>query len=156
MPFLVATMVKTWVNAWCAQHRFQAARGLCRFGCGAARGDCIHHYVMCPILADWIRQLDSGGIAAGDIWALLGLANNLTERDILQRAVVIHCAMTTFEHIRSHNGISTPRETMNLLTGRLRNSRAQHRIILQAFNDEQWMMFLRNRRSNRRRRRSAT
>jgi len=50
LPFLAATLLKTWLNGWCTSRRFQLETLRCFFGCGRARGDELEHYMCCPVL----------------------------------------------------------------------------------------------------------
>ena len=52
-PRVVAAILRTWFNGWCADRRFQA-RGIhnrgCIWGCQADDGDALEHYAACPKL----------------------------------------------------------------------------------------------------------
>ena len=47
-PYMLSSMLITFVNAWCINHRFQGATLPCHLGCGDALGDTLEHYIACP------------------------------------------------------------------------------------------------------------
>jgi len=47
-PYIPSSMLITFVNAWCINHRFQGTTLPCHFGCGDALGDILEHYIACP------------------------------------------------------------------------------------------------------------
>ena len=156
LPLLVTAMFKSVCGAWCAAHRFQAVRGLCRYGCGQVRGDCIRHYLCCPIFLEW----RSGFMATplgDDFLTLLGLRPDMTDRDVVLCAIAIYTAFVTFESLRARAHIGNKRETTLLMLGKLRHLRLTHRPVVQILDDVLWHSFsarVQERYSRRRRRRT--
>jgi len=131
-PFLVATVIKTWLNGWCTSKRFQLTTLPCFFGCGQDGGDLLEHYRCCPIIWNFYRQQapllyedfhvrhDNFSDSSTKVFMALHAPPDL--HHTLMAAVLLHAVFTTYETLRSHQAntrVNDYTNKHNLLTNKL-------------------------------------
>jgi len=110
----LASMVKTWVGAWCTAHRFtHEARGPCAFGCGCPHGDHPLHYVMCDVylalvqhVAPQLRDLNTEGLP----FAAICLRVGASPEEQRAWATFLYVLFTTYEGLRAQHKLHLSKE----------------------------------------------
>ena len=113
LPFLTATLLKTWLNGWCTSRRFQFDTLGCFFGCGCQRGDQLEHYVCCPLLWRFLNRhaprlyqphhqhhdTDNHNDASTIMFLALHAPPDLHHTTVV--ALLLHTIFVTYETIRA-------------------------------------------------------